>query len=131
MQSLSYESLQAEHAWMLVCDQLQQRNNVLAKSISHMERDPKELPMASRLIILRYHLKMSLRQLTQAARQKTLQHQNAPQLAAQWEHVHQLFFLLRQIDSELGRASSENPNLRSCLQSLDGRVYRSALVHLN
>ncbi|MBN8823867.1 MULTISPECIES: hypothetical protein [unclassified Spirosoma] len=131
MQTLSYESLQAEHAWMLVCDQLQQRNNVLAKSISHMERDPKELPMASRLIILRYHLKMSLRQLTQAARQTSLQSQKNSQLATQWEHVHQLFFLLRQIDSELGRASNENSNLRSCLKSLDGRVYRSALVHLN
>ncbi|WP_080054902.1 hypothetical protein [Spirosoma aerolatum] len=131
MQTISYESLQAEHAWMLVCDQLQQRNNVLAKSISHMERDPKELPMASRLIILRYHLKMSLRQLTQAARQTGLQPPKNSRLAAQWEHVHQLFFLLRQIDNELGRASNENPNLRSCLKSLDGRVYRSALVHLN
>ncbi len=94
-----------------------------------MERDPKELPMASRLIILRYHLKMSLRQLTQAARQTGLQSHS--RLAAQWEHVHQLFFLLRQIDSELGRASNENHNLRSCLKALDGRVYRSALVHLN
>ncbi|MVM31560.1 hypothetical protein GO755_16050 [Spirosoma sp. HMF4905] len=131
MQNLTYESLQAEYAWMLVSDQLQQRNNVLAKSISHMERSPKELPMASRLIILRYHLKMSLRQLTQAARQQKPEAQNSNRLADQWQHIHQLFFLLRQIDNELGRATSESQALRSWMKSLDGRVYRSALVHLN
>lgn len=95
MQNLSYESLQAEYAWMLVSDQLQQRNNVLAKSISHMELSAKELPMASRLIILRYHLKMSLRQLTQAARQQKPESQNGNRLADQWQHIHQLFFLDR------------------------------------
>ncbi|GAB3950901.1 hypothetical protein GCM10028805_29890 [Spirosoma harenae] len=131
MKTITYESLQAEHAWILVCDQLQQRNNVLAKSISHMERDPKQLPMASRLIILRYHLKMSLRQLTQAARQKNQQSQPISQLAAQWEHVHQLFFLLRQIDNEIGQAASENHNLRSWIKATEGCVYRSSLVHLN
>ena len=71
MKRISYELLQAEHAWMIVSDQLQQRNNVLAKGISHMERNPKGLPIASRLIILRYHLKMSLRQLTQEVREQT------------------------------------------------------------
>ncbi|MVM38344.1 hypothetical protein GO730_13460 [Spirosoma sp. HMF3257] len=131
MQNLSYESLQAEYAWMLVSDQLQQRNNVLAKSISHMELSAKELPMASRLIILRYHLKMSLRQLTQAARQQKPESQTGNRLADQWQHIHQLFFLLRQIDNELGRATTENQTLRSWMKSLDGRVYRSSLVHLN
>lgn len=131
MKIVTYDSLQAEHAWMIVSDQLQQRNNVLAKSISHMERNQSELPMASRLIILRYHLKMSLRQLTQEARQKKQKIHHEHQLAEQWMHVHQLFFLLRQIDSELGRATTENNILRSWLESLDGRVYRSALVHLN
>ncbi|GAB4055749.1 hypothetical protein [Spirosoma litoris] len=131
MPNLTYESLQAEYAWMLVSDQLQQRNNVLAKSISHMERNPKELPMASRLIILRYHLKMSLRQLTQSARQHKSESVNVNQLAEQWQHVHQLFFLLRQIDNELGRATTESQTLRSWMKSLDGRVYRSSLVHLN
>ena len=131
MKTITYESLQAEHAWMIVSDQLQQRNNMLAKSISHMERNPKELPMASRLIILRYHLKMSLRQLTQEARQLGTHPQRVSQLASQWQHVHQLFFLLRQIDNELGRATTENATLRSWLESLEGRVYRSALVHLN
>ena len=130
MRTITYEVLQAEHAWMIVSDQLQQRNNVLAKSISHMERNPKGLPMASRLIILRYHLKMSLRQLTQEARQQPPS-QHVDSLANQWQHIHQLLFLLRQIDSELGRATTESYVLRSWLKSLDGRVYRSALVHLN
>lgn len=128
MKTVNYESLRAEHAWMIVSDQLQQRNNMLAKGISHMERNPTELPMASRLLMLRYHLKMSLRQLTQEARQSK---PGSDQLAQQWLHVHQLFFLLRQIDTELNRAAHENSTLRSWVESLEGRVYRSALVHLN
>ncbi|QIP13277.1 hypothetical protein G8759_11885 [Spirosoma aureum] len=131
MKTVSYEALQAEHAWMIVSDQLQQRNNVLAKGISHMERNPAELPMASRLMILRYHLKMSLRQLTQEARQQARTLQDTNRLHQQWQHVHQLFFLLRQIDAELNRASYENNTLRSWMDTLEGRVYRSALVHLN
>ena len=131
MKTINYESLQAEHAWLIVSDQLQQRNNVLAKSISHMERNPDELPMASRLMILRYHLKMSLRQLTHEARQQARTTQEVNRLRQQWLHVHQLFFLLRQIDTELSRATCENDTLRSWMDSLEGRVYRSALVHLN
>lgn len=131
MKTVTYESLRAEHAWIIVSDQLQQRNNMLAKGISHMERDPAQLPMASRLIMLRYHLKMSLRQLTQEARQQPQLTPTADQLRQQWQHVHQLFFLLRQIDCELNRATGENETLRSWLESLEARVYRSALVHLN
>lgn len=131
MRTVTYESLQAEHAWMIVSDQLQQRNNVLAKSISHMERNQTDLPMASRLIILRYHLKMSVRQLTKDARQQLHTNQLTDRLPEQWRHVHQLLFLLRQIDTELGRATDENTTLRAWLESLHGRVYRSALVHLN
>lgn len=131
MKTITYESLRAEHAWMIVSDQLQQRNNMLAKSISHMERDPAELPMASRLMMLRYHLKMSLRQLTQEARQQARTTQEAARLHQQWQHVHQLFFLLRQIDTELSRATHENDSLREWVDQLEGRVYRSALVHLN
>lgn len=131
MRIVNYESLQAEHAWMIVSDQLQQRNNMLAKGISHMERTRTELPMASRLMMLRYHLKMSVRQLTQEARKQLLVTQSADRSAEQWRHVHQLLFLLRQIDAELGRATSENDTLRLWVESLEARVYRSALVHLN
>ena len=131
MKTVTYESLRAEHAWMIVSDQLQQRNNMLAKSISHMERNPSELPMASRLMMLRYHLKMSLRQLTQEARILAKTTDDPNHIHQQWLHVHQLFFLLRQIDSELNRASDENNTLRAWIESLEGRVYRSALVHLN
>lgn len=131
MRIVTYESLQAEHAWMIVSDQLQQRNNMLAKGISHMERNATGLPMASRLMMLRYHLKMSVRQLTQEARQQLKSNSSANQLADQWRHVHQLLFLLRQIDAELGRATNESEPLRLWLDSLEARVYRSALVHLN
>ncbi len=131
MKIISYESLRAEHAWMIVSDQLQQCNNMLAKGISHMERNPTELPMASRLMMLRYHLKMSMRQLTREARQQTQETVDAGRLPQQWQHVHQLLFLLRQIDTEFGRAAGENNTLRSWVTSLERRVYRSALVHLN
>ena len=131
METLTYESLRAEHAQMIVSDQLQQRNNVLAKSISYMERNPAQLPMASRLMMLRYHLKMSLRRLTQEANQPAQTTEAPERLRRQWLQVHQLFFLLRQIDTELNRATHENNQLRSWMESLEGRVYRSALVHLN
>ena len=131
MKIVTYESLQAEHAWMMVSDQLQQRNNMLAKGISHLERNASGLPMASRLMMLRYHLKMSVRQLTQEARYKPNTPQSANQIGEQWRHVHQLLFLLRQIDAEFGRATSESEMLRSWTKSLEARVYRSALVHLN
>ena len=131
MKTVSYESLRAEHAWMVVSDQLQQRNTMLAKSISHMERSPVELPMASRLMMLRYHLKMSLRRLTQEAQQQPRSPEDAGLLHQQWLHIHQLFFLLHQIDMEMGRATGENNVLRSWVSSLERRVYRSALVHLN
>lgn len=131
MKIITYESLQAEHAWMIVSDQLQQRNNMLAKGISHMERNSTGLTMASRLMMLRYHLKMSVRQLTKEARQPLTLRQIDNRLADQWRHVHQLLFLLRQIDTEFGRATNESETLRTWLESLEARVYRSALVHLN
>lgn len=131
MKTISYDSLRAEHAWMIVSDQLQQRNNLLAKGIAHMERNPAQLAIASRLIMLRYHLKMSLRQLSQEARQQPQSAQDAQRLHQQWLHVHQLYFLLRQIDTELGRAADENNALQSWVSSKEKRVYRSALIHLN
>jgi hypothetical protein len=131
MKTTTYESLRAEHAWYIVSDQLQQRNNILAKGITHMERNPGELAMASRLIMLRYHLKMSLRQLTKDIRQHGPAPEGNTRLHRQWLHIHQLFFLLRQIDTEMNRAAYENDTLRAWVDSLDGRVYRSALVHLN
>ena len=131
MKTVSYESLRAEHAWMVVSDQLQQRNTMLAKSISYMERNPVELPMASRLMMLRYHLKMSLRRLTQEARQQPRSPEDAGLLHQQWLHIHQLFFLLHQIDMEMNRATGESNTLQSWVSSLERRVYRSALVHLN
>jgi hypothetical protein len=131
MKTISYDSLRAEHAWMIVSDQLQQRNNLLGKGIAHMERNPGQLPTACRLMMLRYHLKMSLRQLSQEARQQSDSFQNAQRLHWQWKHVHQLFFLLHQIDTELGRAAEENDALQLWVSSLEKRVYRSALIHLN
>lgn len=127
----SYESMKAEHAWMVVSDQLQQRNNVLGRCIAHLERFPAETRMAGRLMVLRYHLKMSLRQLTQSVHATPRATDDAQILARQWQHVHQLFFLLRQIDAEFNRATDDSATLRIWLTTQNSRVYRSALVHLN
>ncbi len=129
--SANYESMNAEHAWMVVSDQLQQRNNVLGRSIAQLERFPAETRMAGRLTVLRYHLKMSLRQLTQSVHTTPRATDDAQLLARQWQHVHQLFFLLRQIDAEFNRAIDDSGTLRTWLTTQHTRVYRSALVHLN
>jgi len=50
-QKLTYESLKAEQAWMVVSEQLQQRNSLLSMGINHLERLPGDLPVASRLMI--------------------------------------------------------------------------------
>ncbi len=131
MQTVTYESLKAEQAWMVVSEQLNQRNTLLSRGISHLEHSTVELPMASRLMILRYHLRHSLRRLTADARQLPAQPNMAGQINSQWMHIHQLHFLLRQIDSELRNASEDSDHFREWLDSLELRVYKSALVSLN
>ncbi|GAA4457383.1 hypothetical protein GCM10023189_27970 [Nibrella saemangeumensis] len=129
--TVTYQSLQAEQAWMVVSDQLQQRNSILSRGIAQLERNPKELPMASRLMILRYHLRISLRKLTSEARKFPQTADDAQRMHQQWMHIQQLFFLLRQIDAELNNAKEESEALRGWLDSLETRIYKSALVHLN
>jgi hypothetical protein len=131
MQPITYDSLKAEQAWMVVSEQLNQRNTLLSRGISHLEADPGELPLASRLMILRYHLRHSLRRLTAEARQLPTQPDQIAQLHRQWMHIHQLHFLLRQIDNELRTASDDSTPFREWLESLELRVYKSALVSLN
>jgi hypothetical protein len=131
MRTVTYESLQADQAWMVVSDQLNQRNTLLSKSISKLEQYPHTLTIASRLIILRYHLRQSLRRLTAEARQRPSDANHAEALNRQWCHVHELYFLLRQIDAELTNAREDSPALNAWLDGLASRVYKSALVHLN
>ncbi len=131
MITVTFEALQAEQAWMVVSDQLNHRNTLLSRGISQLEKEVHELPIASRLMILRYHLRHSLRRLTKEARQRPAADTTAEQLHKQWQHVHQLFFLLRQIDTELQNARQDSDALREWLSSLETRVYKSALVHLN
>lgn len=131
MQTVTYESLKAEQAWMVVSEQLNQRNTLLSRGISHLEHSTPELPLASRLMILRYHLRHSLRRLTADARQLPAQVNIAGQLHSQWMHIHQLHFLLRQVDRELRNASDDSDRFRDWIESLDTRAYKSALIHLN
>ncbi len=131
---MTYESLKAEQAWLIASEQLQQRNMLLGRGIAQLEQYPNELPMASRLMILRYHLRHSLRQLTQEARQLKTDHRDSPVAGTihyQWQHIHQLFFLLRQIDIELHQARVSSDPLRTWLGSMNPKVYKSALMYMN
>ena len=116
---------------MVVSDQLNQRNTILSRSISKLEQQPKTLPVASRLMILRYHLRQSLRRLTADSRRTPTTSDQAEALNRQWCHVHELYFLLRQVDAELTNVRDHSRPLDQWLDSLESRVYKSALVHLN
>ena len=131
MRTVTFESLQADQAWMVVSDQLNQRNTLLSRGISKLEQQHHSLPIASRLMILRYHLRQSLRRLTAESRVSPTNADQAGALNQQWCHVHQLYFLLRQIDAELTNAREDSPALNEWLESIESRVYKSALVHLN
>ncbi len=135
MTTVTYESLKAEQAWLIASEQLQQRNTLLGRGIAKLEQYPNELPMASRLMILRYHLRHSIRQLTREAKlTKADTRAGSPaaeQLRYQWQHVHQLFFLLRQIDVEMHKARANSDTLHIWLGSINPKVYKSALVYMN
>lgn len=131
MRTVTYESLQADQAWMVVSDQLNQRNTLLSRGISKLEQHHHSLPIASRLMTLRFHLRQSLRRLTADARKRPTDANQAEALNQQWCHVHQLYFLLRQIDAELINAREDSQALNEWLDTMELRVYKSALVHLN
>lgn len=130
MRTVTFESLQADQAWMVVSDQLNQRNTLLSRGISKLEQQ-QQLPIASRLMTLRYHLRQSLRRLTTESRRRPNSTDEAGALNRQWCHVHELYFLLRQVDAELMNARDKSQPLNQWLDSLESRVYKSALVHLN
>lgn len=136
MTTVTYESLKAEQAWIIVSEQLQQRNSLLGRGIDRLEQYPTELPIASRLMILRYHLRHSIRRLTSEVRPPVngntpAETRSAGQLRQQWQHIHQLFFLLRQIDAELRTAQADSRTLRTWLNSVHSGIYQSAPMYLN
>ncbi len=131
MRTVTFESLQADQAWLVVSDQLSQRNTLLSRSISKLEQYPQLLPVASRLMTLRYHLRQSLRRLTRESRRTPATTDEAERLNRQWCQVHELYFLLRQVDAELTNTRDDSDPFNQWLDSLESRVYKAALVHLN
>jgi hypothetical protein len=124
MNTLSYEALRAEQAWQIIAEQLDRRNTLLARGIGQMERDPAHLPTASRLMILRYHLRHSLRQLSTDTRQRPAPANPTELVGRQWMHIRQLALLLTQIDHELADTRRTNRAFRGWLreQTTDTRV---------
>lgn len=101
MQTVTYESLIADQAWTLVSQHLQNRNDLLTDGILFLESHPVDRPHAGQLVVLQYHLRSTLRKLIEET--ATFIPLAAPdqQIRRQWMVVHQLNYLLCQVDSEI------------------------------
>ncbi|GAB3253455.1 hypothetical protein GCM10027347_13250 [Larkinella harenae] len=120
MKTVSYESIKADQAWIAVTQLLQSRNKLLAEGVSFLEKHPKDYAMAGRLVIIQYHIRATVRQLMdEACAVPNASHQKQ-HVKRQWLLVHQLNFLLRQIDHELDNMGVNSPGFRSWLLARQG-----------
>jgi hypothetical protein len=110
MLTVTYNSLRADHAWSIASQNLQRRNDFLSAGIRFLEKHPADHKLASRLVILQYHLRSTVRDLVQETAALKPAQSQAHQVQRQWMVVHQLHYLLKQIDDQLllcGRQSSD------------------------
>ncbi|WP_234734902.1 hypothetical protein [Tellurirhabdus bombi] len=110
MLTVTYNSLRADHAWSIASQNLQRRNDFLSAGIRFLEKHPVDHKLASRLVILQYHLRSTVRDLVQETSSMKPAKSQAQQVQRQWMVVHQLHYLLKQIDDQLlqcGRQSSD------------------------
>jgi hypothetical protein len=113
MKNLSYDSIKADQAWIIVTQHLQSRNQLLADGIYFLEKHPADHPLAGRLVVIQYHLRATVRRLVdETSTSQPASHLNQ-QVKRQWLMVHQLNFLLRQIDDELSKMGVKSPAFRS------------------
>ncbi|GAB3906776.1 hypothetical protein GCM10028803_39680 [Larkinella knui] len=113
MKTVSYESIKADQAWITVTQHLQRRNQLLADGIAYLQKHPTDHAMANRLAVIQYHLRATVRRLmdeTAATRSPT---QMKQLIKRQWLMIHQLNFLLRQIDDEVRKMGITSPVFRS------------------
>lgn len=127
MKTVSYESIKADQAWITVTQHLQGRSKLLSDGVSFLEKHPLDHSLAGRLVIIHYHLRATVRRLmneTCATPSATHLQQHVKR---QWLMVHQLNFLLRQIDDELNKMGSKSPAFRSWMNTKQTRFsYKTA-----
>ncbi|WP_128546114.1 hypothetical protein [Larkinella soli] len=133
MRTVSYDSIKADQAWVAVTQHLQRRNQLLADGVSFLELHPSDHALAGRLVVLQYHLRATVRRLvTETSQARPMP--SLPQLVRrQWLVVHQLTFLLRQIDDELRKTGAKSPAFRSWMDQRNQRFTckPSPRVYLN
>lgn len=113
MKSVSYDSIKADQAWLTVTQHLQRRNQLIADGIYFLEKHPADHSLAGRLVVIQYHLRATIRQLVAETSAMGPAAQLRQQIRRQWLMVHQLNFLLRQIDDELSKMGGKSPAFRS------------------
>jgi hypothetical protein len=122
MKTVSYESIKADQAWITVTQHLQRRNQLLSDGIAFLEKHPADHVLAGRLVVIQYHLRATVRRLMEETATTSSPISLKQQIKRQWLMVHQLHFLLRQIDDELGKMGFNSPIFRSWISVKLNRV---------
>ena len=120
MKTASYESIKADQAWITVTQHLQRRGQLLADGITFLEKHPVDYSLAGRLVVIQYHLRATVRRLMNETSTSSTAHLKQ-QIKRQWLMVHQLNFLLRQIDDELSKMGVSSPAFRSWMTARQNR----------
>ncbi|RRB02088.1 hypothetical protein [Larkinella rosea] len=122
MKTVSYESIKADQAWITVTHHLQGRNQLLTDGISFLEKHPSDHALAGRLVVIQYHLRATVRRLMDETSAIKSPSQLKQQVRRQWLMIHQLNFLLRQIDDELGKMGLNSPDFRLWINVKRNRI---------
>lgn len=133
MKTATYESIKADQAWMTVTQHLQRRNQLLVDGITFLEKHPADYALAGRLVVIQYHLRATVRRLMDETSATTSASQLTQQIRRQWLMVHQMNFLLRQIDDELSKMGLKSRDFHSWMNVKRNRVSCNAPsgVYLN
>ncbi|MGM9508035.1 hypothetical protein ACS5NO_09915 [Larkinella sp. GY13] len=117
MKTASYESIKADQAWITVTQHLQRRNQLITDGITFLEKHPADHVLAGRLVVIQYHLRATVRRLMEETSATPSPASLKQQIKRQWLMVHQLNFLLRQIDDELSKMGFNSPVFRSWMSA--------------
>jgi|GEM_PF-1491585 len=133
MKTVTYASIKADEAWGTVSQHLQRRNDLLTEATNFLENHPSDHVLAGRIVVLQYHLRSTVRQLVRQSTTFPPATSVDQQLNRQWMVVHQMHYLLRQIDDQLLAFGRQSPALRNWREarSLRKRVRPVSKLSLN
>ncbi|MGA0555637.1 hypothetical protein ACO2Q8_03230 [Larkinella sp. VNQ87] len=127
MKTVSYESIKADQAWLTVTQHLQRRSQLLIDGVSFLEKHPNDHTLAGRLVVIQYHLRATIRRLADESSVAPSATHPQQQIKRQWLMVHQLHFLLRQIDEELSKLGLNSAAFRAWMTKKQQRfTYKTA-----